>query len=156
MSAEHHKEIVEELTLQAREAFELFDLNGNGEISANELHLIMKNINSSYTIEDAQELIGTVDLSGTGSATLEEFSEIFLAQAQQIRDSTKSIQRGFHLLDMDKDGYITLDDLKAVGNSINEKFESEALEEVLFECDRSNDGRFISVDDFIIAMRKTR
>ncbi|KAJ0260598.1 Calcium-binding protein CML24 [Hirschfeldia incana] len=56
-----------------KEAFELYDLDGNGRISAKELHSVMKNLGEKCSVQDCRKMISKVDTDGDGCVNFEEF-----------------------------------------------------------------------------------
>ena len=65
----HDSEIEEEI----REAFRVFDKEGNGFISTTELSLVMQNIGDVLSEEETDELIAEADIDGDGNVNYEEF-----------------------------------------------------------------------------------
>jgi calcium-binding protein CML len=59
-----------------RDAFEIFDLDRNGAISSEELHVVLKNLGEHSTIEDCQLMIKGVDCDGNGQVDFEEFKNM--------------------------------------------------------------------------------
>ena len=49
-----------------RECFNVFDKNGDGYITKEELHLVMKNLGESLCDEDVMEMLAQADLNGDG------------------------------------------------------------------------------------------
>lgn len=68
-------------------AFELFDLDGSGQITADELKEVMGKLLGSQVSESVWlEMIAQVDLNGNGEISLDEFEammKVFLAQQLQ-------------------------------------------------------------------------
>lgn len=56
-----------------RDAFEIFDLDRNGAISSEELHIVLRNLGEHTTMEDCQLMIRGVDCDGNGQVDFEEF-----------------------------------------------------------------------------------
>ncbi|KAL2967729.1 hypothetical protein AAZX31_16G191300 [Glycine max] len=56
-----------------REAFNLFDKDQNGYISASELRQVMNTIDKNPTVEELEDMIASVDLDGDGQISYEEF-----------------------------------------------------------------------------------
>lgn len=50
----------------SREAFRVFDRNGDGYISAPELRLVMTNLGEKLTDEEVDDMIKEADLDGDG------------------------------------------------------------------------------------------
>jgi diadenosine tetraphosphatase ApaH/serine/threonine PP2A family protein phosphatase len=61
--------------------FQFFDVEGNGKISLKEfmtgIKLMNKRLPADKQLKDAEELFAALDLDGSGSVDLEEFSEVF-------------------------------------------------------------------------------
>ncbi|KAL6994479.1 hypothetical protein U1Q18_012583, partial [Sarracenia purpurea var. burkii] len=56
-----------------RDAFDLYDCDKNGLISARELHDVLKSLGEKCSLEDYSRMIGSVDVDGDGCVNLEEF-----------------------------------------------------------------------------------
>ncbi|RUS89671.1 hypothetical protein EGW08_002592 [Elysia chlorotica] len=59
-----------------REAFRIFDKEGNGLISASELRHILCNLGEKLTDEEVDEMVREADLTGDGQINFEEFVRI--------------------------------------------------------------------------------
>ncbi|KFK41060.1 hypothetical protein AALP_AA2G080200 [Arabis alpina] len=59
-----------------KEAFDLYDLDRNGRISAKELHSVMKNLGEKCSIQDCKRMISKVDADGDGCVNFEEFKKM--------------------------------------------------------------------------------
>ena len=65
--------------LEIKEAFRLFDQDGNGFISATELKTVMTNLGEKITDEEVDEMIREADIDGDGQVDFEgKTSELFL------------------------------------------------------------------------------
>lgn len=58
---------------EIRDAFRIFDKDGNGLISANELKQLMANLGEKLTDEELDEMMREADLNGDGHIDYEEF-----------------------------------------------------------------------------------
>ncbi|GLJ11744.1 hypothetical protein SUGI_0176000 [Cryptomeria japonica] len=56
-----------------KDAFQIFDLDGNGAISTEELHKVLRNLGEDSTMEDCELMIRGADCDGNGSIDFEEF-----------------------------------------------------------------------------------
>ena len=56
---------------ELREMFKVFDMDGNGFISAEEFKWTMMNLGQQLTEEEVEEIIKTADLNGDGQIDLE-------------------------------------------------------------------------------------
>ena len=55
------------------EAFKVFDSDGNGNISADELRQIMANLGEKLTEEEVDAMVKEADIDGDGEINYEEF-----------------------------------------------------------------------------------
>ncbi|OWM64389.1 probable calcium-binding protein CML23 [Punica granatum] len=58
---------------ELKDAFDLYDLDQNGLISARELHEVMKKLGQKCSLKDCRKMIGSVDKDGDGNVNFEEF-----------------------------------------------------------------------------------
>lgn len=58
---------------EIREAFRVFDKDGNGLVSHAELRLVLFNIGEKLSDEEIEEIINEVDYDGDGCINYEEF-----------------------------------------------------------------------------------
>jgi calcium-binding protein CML len=61
-----------------KEAFDLYDLDRNGRISAKELHSVMKNLGEKCSIQDCKRMISKVDVDGDGCVNFDEFKKMMI------------------------------------------------------------------------------
>lgn len=59
-----------------RDAFDYYDLDRNGLISAKELHSVMRKLGEKCTLSDCSRMISSVDRDGDGSVNFDEFKEM--------------------------------------------------------------------------------
>ncbi|XP_057443327.1 probable calcium-binding protein CML25 [Lotus japonicus] len=72
-------EILENL----RDAFSVFDIDGNGSITAEELHNVMASLGDECSLEECQKMIGGVDSDGDGMIDFEEFRTMMMGPRRE-------------------------------------------------------------------------
>ncbi|XP_076437746.1 uncharacterized protein LOC143276953 isoform X2 [Babylonia areolata] len=74
---------------EAREAFEIFDMDGNGYIDRHELRFIMSRLGENPEEEDICEMFRHADLNGDGLIDYDEFTRLMTTMAQGGLKKTK-------------------------------------------------------------------
>ncbi|GMJ09647.1 CALMODULIN LIKE 25 [Hibiscus trionum] len=62
-----------------KEAFSVYDLDGNGSISAEELHKVLQSLGDDCSISECRKMICGVDKDGNGLIDFEEFKVMMMA-----------------------------------------------------------------------------
>lgn len=65
---------------ELREAFRIFDKEGNGFITSVELRHIMMNLGEKLTEEECDEMIREADVMGDGNINYEEFVTMMMSK----------------------------------------------------------------------------
>ena len=98
---------------EIREAFNLFDTDGNGTIDPKELKEAMQSLGFEAKNQTIYQMISDIDKDGTGDIDFEEFLDLMTAGISDT-DNKEDIRKVFNLFDDDKTGYISLQNLKRV------------------------------------------
>lgn len=61
---------------EIRAAFEHFDKDGSGTISAEELHQVLNKMGRNYSSDEIDAMIARVDADGSGTISIDEFTEL--------------------------------------------------------------------------------
>mmetsp|Transcript_15641 Transcript_15641/g.21933 ORF Transcript_15641/g.21933 Transcript_15641/m.21933 type:complete len:146 (-) Transcript_15641:264-701(-) len=99
-----------------KEAWKLFDLDGDGSISRDELRKLMKSTGQAYTEEELTRIIEEADEDGNGEIDFDEFLTIMTAPTS-INDEIKAT---FDIFDQSCKGFFDFSDIKKVMHSIGE------------------------------------
>ncbi len=78
---------------EIKEAFKVFDKDGNGYISAAELRHIMTNLGEKLTDEEVDEMIREADVDGDGQINYDEFVDMMM-QVSAMQQCTAGAWRG--------------------------------------------------------------
>merc|ERR1711966_129053 len=108
-----------------KEAFDLFDTDGSGEIDSKELKVAMRALGFEPKKEEIQKMISDVDDDGSGTIGYEEFLKM-----------------------------MTFKILKRVAKELGERMTDEELQEMIDEADRDGDGE-VNEEEFLRIMKKT-
>ncbi|KAF1872892.1 hypothetical protein Lal_00015997 [Lupinus albus] len=61
---------------ELRDAFDLYDQDKNGLISASELHLVLNRLGMKCSVEECHSMIKSVDSDGDGNVNFDEFKKM--------------------------------------------------------------------------------
>lgn len=62
--------------VELKEAFDLYDKDKDGKISATELHAVLSSLGERSSVDDSQKMIETFDVDGDGFVNFEEFKKM--------------------------------------------------------------------------------
>ena len=113
-SSVHHNdshELTEEEIRDFKLAFALIDKDGNGDIDARELGLIMKQFGQNLKMEELEEMINDGDKDGNGLIDFEEFLALMASKMNDV-DTQEELIEAFRVFDRDGNGLIGHQELK--------------------------------------------
>uniref|UniRef100_A0A672QBG5 Calmodulin n=3 Tax=Sinocyclocheilus TaxID=75365 RepID=A0A672QBG5_SINGR len=87
-----HRDLVTEVCFpgdQFKEAFSLFDKDGDGTITTKELGTVMRSLGQNPTEAELQDMINEVDADGNGTI---DFPEFLTMMARKMKDTDKFVQ----------------------------------------------------------------
>ncbi|XP_022907155.1 calmodulin-like isoform X2 [Onthophagus taurus] len=142
-----------------REAFRLFDKDGDGSITKEELGRVMRSLGQFARTEELQQMLQEVDIDGDGNVSFEEFVDIAWSagagsdpdHCQSREEEEKELRDAFRVFDKHNRGYITASDLRAVLQCLGEDLNEEEIEDMIKEVDVDGDGR-IDFYEFVNAL----
>uniref|UniRef100_A0A1B0G8P7 EF-hand domain-containing protein n=1 Tax=Glossina morsitans morsitans TaxID=37546 RepID=A0A1B0G8P7_GLOMM len=141
-----------------REAFRLFDKDGDGCITKEELGTVMRSLGQFARVEELQEMLQEIDVDGDGNVSFEEFVDILSNMAYEDKSGLsvadqeeRELRDAFRVFDKHNRGYITASDLRAVLQCLGEDLDEEDIEDMIKEVDVDGDGR-IDFYEFVHAL----
>ena len=138
--------LTEEQIADCKEAFSLFDKDGDGSITCEELRTVMTSLGQNPTTTDLQEMIQEVDSDGNGKIEFSEFLNM-MAQKMSTRNFNDEALEAFNVLDKDGSGSISEAELRQIMNNIGEEITDEEIREMMNEADLDGDGQ-VSFKEF--------
>uniref|UniRef100_A0A8D0EI66 EF-hand domain-containing protein n=1 Tax=Strix occidentalis caurina TaxID=311401 RepID=A0A8D0EI66_STROC len=84
----------EEKIAEFKEAFSLFDRDGDGCITTKELGTVMRSLGQNPTEAELQDMVGEVDADGSGTIDFPEFLSL-MARKMRDTDSEEEIREAF-------------------------------------------------------------
>ncbi|KAI8988086.1 calmodulin [Mycotypha africana] len=143
-------QLTEEQINEFREAFNLFDKDGDGSITTKELGTVMRSLNLNPTEAELQDMINEVDSDKNGLIDFSEFLSM-LARKLKETDSQEEIEEAFKVFDKDGNGYISAAELRHVMTSLGERLSEDEVDEMIREADVDGDGQ-INYQEFVKMM----
>ncbi|KAL3325307.1 hypothetical protein AABB24_039081 [Solanum stoloniferum] len=131
-----------------KEAFTLFDTDGDGKISPSELGILMRSLGGNPTQAHLKSIIAGEKL--TSPFDFNQFMEL-MSKHLKPEPFDSQLRDAFKVLDKDGTGYVVVSDLKHILTSIGEKLEPLEFDEWIREVDAGSDGK-IRYEDFIARM----
>ena len=142
-------DIPEEKIAEYKEAFDMFDKNKKGTISANDITKIMKNFGYPISRKEVEGMVAEMDTSGSGELDFEEFVTLMEKQTAYVDETDEElVLRAFKSFDKDHDGKITNYEFKYILTQMGDKFSQEELDALFKECDLDING-ILDYQEFI-------
>merc|ERR1719310_404277 len=108
--------LTEDQIEEFREAFSLFDKDGDGTITIEELGIVMRSLGRKPTREELEAMIAEVDDDASGRIEFKEFLSLMAAKLHE-QDSVEEMREAFMVFDRDKSGKISAAELRMVMNN---------------------------------------
>jgi calcium-binding protein CML len=141
--------------------FELFDKNGDGRITREELEESLGKLGMSVPGDELASMIARIDANGDGCVDVEEFGVLYrtimagdssangngngAGEGEEAAGAEEDddMREAFRVFDANGDGYITVDELGAVLSSLGLKQgrTAEECRRMIGHVDRDGDGR---------------
>ncbi|VFQ74817.1 unnamed protein product [Cuscuta campestris] len=148
--AEMADQLTDEQISEFKEAFSLFDKDGDGCITTKELGTVMRSLGQNPTEAELQDMINEVDADGNGTIDFPEFLNL-MAKKMKDTDSEEELKEAFRVFDKDQNGFISAAELRHVMTNLGEKLTDEEVDEMIREADVDGDGQ-INYEEFVKVM----
>ena len=140
------EQLSDEQVAEFKEAFALFDKDGDGKITTKELGTVMRSLGQNPTEAELQDMINEVDQDKNGSIEFPEFLSL-MSRKMRDGDTEEEIREAFRVFDKDNNGFISAAELRHVMTNLGEKLSDEEVEEMIREADVDGDGQ-INYEEF--------
>ena len=133
-----------------KEAFDLFDRNGDGTIDTEEIGIILRSLGQNPTEKELLDMINEADADGNGTIDFREYLNM-MAKKTNPQDIEDGLREAFRVFDKDGNGLISAAELRYAMTNFGEKITEEEVEEMMKEADKDGDG-FISYEELVVMM----
>jgi calmodulin len=136
------EQLTDEQIAECKEAFALFDKDGDGIVTIQELGTVMRSLGQNPTEAELQDIIIQVDGTGTLDGTL-DLSEFLDLMARRIKDTEpgEELRDAFKVFDTDGNGFISPAELRHVMASQGDPVTDEEVEDMIRQADTDGDGQ---------------
>jgi len=150
---------VKELTA----TFRVFDKDGDGKISKSELGVVLRSLGDDMSDDELEEVIVKVDGDGDGFIDLQEFicfhtgrtaasrDETAMSQSRDVGVSSEekfALQAAFDVFDLDKNGFISAEELQRVMWSLGDTKASLAECRHMINCVDKDGDHMVDFNEF--------
>ncbi|CCC13842.1 hypothetical protein SMACR_07478 [Sordaria macrospora] len=125
---------------QFREVFDLFDKDHTGDITAEELGVVMRELGLNPSKSELEDLVNEADINKDGVINFEEFLNLMSASVKET-DTEKELLEAFKVFDKDGSGTISTEELRAVLKSLGEDMTDADVDEMIKLADKNGDGQ---------------
>lgn len=134
---------------KSREAFVLFDVNGDGRITAAELESVLTSMGVSTSSAEVAQMIRDADLNGNGSVEFDEFLDMMrrYSESQRSKSPDDELREAFNVFDHNHDSYIDFGEIKRTMHFLGEAVTDAEVMAMIQEADQDHDG-FVDFEEF--------
>lgn len=141
-----------------RETFSLFDVDGSGTVTAEELATVMRSLGQYPSDADCRAMIANLDEDHSGAIGFEEFLRLMVSQMKDaerknLHDSQKDeFIQAFKCFDRDGNGYVDAAELRyMMQNHGTMRLTDDEVNEMMSDADINGDGK-LNFEEFIQLM----
>lgn len=130
-----------------KESFAIFDKDGGGSITSDELGDVMRSLGQKPTLQEVEAMVKEIDADGNGEIDFPEFLTMMLRKMNEGNPEAE-LREVFSTFDKSGEGVITRDELRAAMSLVGEKLTNDEVDDIIRLADVSGDGA-IDYDEFI-------
>ncbi|KAJ8470826.1 hypothetical protein OPV22_025169 [Ensete ventricosum] len=131
--------------------FCLFDKNGDGCITFEELSTVVKSLGLKPNEAEVRKMMSEIDADGNGTIEFQEFLNLMATKLTKETDSEEELKEAFRVFDKDQNGFISATELRNVMISLGEKLTDEEAAQMIREADLDGDGQ-VNFEEFVKMM----
>lgn len=139
--------LAQTLDRDQRDAFAMFDLDGDGQLSRDEVFKVSVRFDPQAKKAEVEKQFTAADVNKDNFLSYNEFVDTLASQP-----TVEALTMAFATFDRDADGKIDLMELRRGFANMGETLTEEEARAMIGEGDRNNDG-VLSRDEFMTVMR---
>ncbi|KAJ2693957.1 hypothetical protein H4218_005815 [Coemansia sp. IMI 209128] len=129
----------EDKMAEYKEAFALFDKDGDGTITAKELGEVLKASGHAATETDLRDMVNEIDADGNGTIDLQEFIALMERHSSKSCEQ-EELREAFKVFDKDDNGFITKSELRQAMKDLGENLTDKEVDAMILEVDDDANG----------------
>ncbi|XP_058046603.1 calmodulin, striated muscle-like [Ahaetulla prasina] len=143
------KRLSEDDIRELKDAFALFDQDGDGLITSKEVVTVMRSLGKNPTESEVRSIIGEIE----AHKSKVDFPKFLSMMARRTRnsDTEEEIRAAFRVFDHNGDGYVNTAELRHVLTVVGEKLTAEEVKLLFKEMDKNGDGK-VNYEEFARVM----
>ncbi|MEM7132536.1 MAG: EF-hand domain-containing protein [Chloroflexota bacterium] len=142
--------LTEEQIAEFKDAFSLFDRDGDGLITAKEFDTVLRSLVQNPTDSKLQEMINAIDASRDGQVNFPEFLGMLECKIEGT-DSEKEIKESFQAFDKARNNYISAAELRHVLTNLGDRLTNREIAEMIRAANIDTDGQ-VNYEEFVKMM----
>ena len=145
--------LTEQDIYELHDAFDIFDINCDGNISIDKLNSLLFSLKQYISKEELNNILKEEGLDKSETIDFNQFLKILGNKVnQKIIDEDEYLRNLFDTMDRNKNGVISLHELRHTVLHSNEEISEEDIELLMESVDQDKDG-FISYNEFLSIMK---
>ena len=134
------RNLPEEMLVQIRCAFDLFDSNGDGSLLPNDLGNVIEQVGQKLSDLDIKEMMSFLSSTENGDEiSFKDFVSLIMLRMKKVESEDEFLET-FKIFDKKGTGKISPNDIKSVLNEIDEPISQQELEDLMKKWDKNEDG----------------
>ncbi|KAL7480139.1 hypothetical protein ACHAW6_005848, partial [Cyclotella cf. meneghiniana] len=124
-----------------KEAFSMFDIDGDGTITIFELKEVMKSLGQNPTDKELKRMIKSVDDNGDNKIDFQEFLVLMSSKKGNMNDDhDRELREAFKVFDSDGNGSISKSELQRIMSNLGQRLSDAELDDMMEEVDTDGNG----------------
>jgi len=136
--------------IDLKESFDKFDDDNSDSLEVKELMPLMNSLGINLDDAQVEQLMAELDFNGDGSVSFGEFADRMLEEDEE-EDPKEVAGEIFEMLDKDKSGSLTVDELKEAFEDMHTGLEESEILAIVSKLDDDNTGE-IEREEFVTAL----